>query len=285
MNLTVMQINRQTYEEFFLLYADGELNGTEKKAVEDFVKENPDLSNEFNMIRDTVMHPDDSIIFENKELLYKNEEDDRKIVYMRWFRIGVAAAVMVALTIAGWLFIDERNVMIPPVAIVEKPVKSDSSRDVTTVEPVSEPASPSGNIASNKVRSDEKRTPPVTRKNKQRAVEPVENAQLVVNVPETNVDVRSTENNPAPENNTTMPATVKAETAINEIDVPVQPREMENAEAEEPSTVQYAHSTFDEEPAKNDMIYFANTSLTKKTKLRGVLRKATRYLDRVTSLQ
>jgi hypothetical protein len=82
-----------------------------------------------------------------------------------------------------------------------------------------------------------------------------------------------------------MPATVKAETAINAIDVPVQPREMENAEAEEPSTVQYAHSTFDEEPAKNDMIYFANTSLTKKTKLRGVLRKATRYLDRVTSLQ
>ena len=88
-----MHINRQTYEEFFLLYADGELNGTEKKAVEDFVKENPDLASEFNMIQDTVMRPDDSIIFENKELLYKNEEEDRKIVYMRWLRIGVAAAV------------------------------------------------------------------------------------------------------------------------------------------------------------------------------------------------
>ena len=40
-----MHINRQTYEEFFLLYADGELNGTERKAVEDFVKENPGVYN------------------------------------------------------------------------------------------------------------------------------------------------------------------------------------------------------------------------------------------------
>ncbi len=38
--------------------------------------------------------------------------------------------------------------------------------------------------------------------------------------------------------------------------------------------------------SKNDMIYFfANTSLSKKTKLREVFRKATRILDRVTSVQ
>ena len=87
-----MQINRQSYEEYFLLYADGELNESEQRAVEEFIDQNPDLAGELNIIQETVFKPDGSIIFENKELLLKNESDNRKVFYMSWFRIAAAAA-------------------------------------------------------------------------------------------------------------------------------------------------------------------------------------------------
>ena len=68
-----MQISRQSYVEFFLLYTDGELGADEKRAVEAFVKENPDLEEELVMMQQTVFTPDDSIVFEDKEQLYRKE--------------------------------------------------------------------------------------------------------------------------------------------------------------------------------------------------------------------
>ena len=76
---------------------------------------------------------------------------------------------------------------------------------------------------------------------------------------------------------------VKTDEVKETIEVPVEPRAMEHNAGQPDSDVYYAQSFRQE--SDNDIIYFANTSLTKKTKLRGVLRKATRYLDRVTSLQ
>ena len=81
-----------------------------------------------------------------------------------------------------------------------------------------------------------------------------------------------------------MQDVVKPDGGRETIDVAVEPRAIEiNNDDHAGGDVSYAQS-FSQE-SDDDMIYFANTSLTKKTKLRGVLRKATRYLDRVTSLQ
>ncbi|MEO9144152.1 MAG: hypothetical protein ABI237_01220 [Ginsengibacter sp.] len=68
-----MNINRNNYEEFFLLYADNELSRTEKKVVEIFVHENPDLKEEFFMICATVNTPDEEIKLTDKSFLIKNE--------------------------------------------------------------------------------------------------------------------------------------------------------------------------------------------------------------------
>ena len=81
-----------------------------------------------------------------------------------------------------------------------------------------------------------------------------------------------------------MQDVVKSDVGRETIDVAVEPRAIEiNNDDQPPGQVSYSQS-FSQEP-DDDMIYFANTTLTKKTRLRGVLRKATRYLDRVTSLQ
>ncbi len=64
-----MNINRNNYEEYFLLYADKELSAAEKINVEMFVKDNPDLEEEFLMIQQSVVKPDLSETLEDKSFL------------------------------------------------------------------------------------------------------------------------------------------------------------------------------------------------------------------------
>ena len=68
-----MNINRDNYEEYFLLYADNELSKTEKKVVEIFVQENADLKEEFLMIKLTVNAPEEDVKLTDKSFLIKNE--------------------------------------------------------------------------------------------------------------------------------------------------------------------------------------------------------------------
>ena len=68
-----MNINRYNYEEFFLLYVDGELSVSERKAVEDFVVQNPDLEEELSMLKQSLLKPDHSVMMENKSMLLRNE--------------------------------------------------------------------------------------------------------------------------------------------------------------------------------------------------------------------
>lgn len=63
-----MNINRNNYEEFFLLYVDNELSATERNAVELFVQQNADLQEELNMLQQTVM-PADAVVFDKTNLL------------------------------------------------------------------------------------------------------------------------------------------------------------------------------------------------------------------------
>jgi len=44
-----MIINRHNYEECFILYWDNELSASQRQAVENFVKENQDLQEEFGL--------------------------------------------------------------------------------------------------------------------------------------------------------------------------------------------------------------------------------------------
>lgn len=72
-----MIINRHNYEELFMLYADNELSVADKQAVEQFVAENIDLKAEFNLIQQLILRPEeDSISFDQKELLYKSASDE-----------------------------------------------------------------------------------------------------------------------------------------------------------------------------------------------------------------
>ncbi len=69
-----MRINRQNYEELFLMYVDNELSPGQRLEVEDFIHQNSDLADELNKLKQTVMLPDCSMQFKEKEQLFKKEE-------------------------------------------------------------------------------------------------------------------------------------------------------------------------------------------------------------------
>lgn len=69
-----MIITRNNYEEYFILYMDNELGNEDRRQVELFVKENPDLQQELNLLMQTKMDPDDSFAFTNKEQLHKTPD-------------------------------------------------------------------------------------------------------------------------------------------------------------------------------------------------------------------
>jgi len=65
-------ITRDNYEAFFVMYVDEELNAAEREAVAQFVQQNPDLEEELVMLQQSVLRPDDSIVFEHKENLFRH---------------------------------------------------------------------------------------------------------------------------------------------------------------------------------------------------------------------
>jgi len=94
-------INLSNYQEYFLLYVDEELSATDKASVETFVLKNPELQEEFTLLKQTVL-PKEAIIFTNKEVLYKKEEKRRPIVIgMRW--ASLAAAIMIGIVALVWV--------------------------------------------------------------------------------------------------------------------------------------------------------------------------------------
>lgn len=108
-------IHAGNYQEYFLLYIDGELNEADRQAVETFVLQQPQLQEEFTLLKSTVL-PEETIVFAGKDSLYRTETRRRAIVVsLRW--ASVAAAVMIGV-VAIMMFNKADEVV--PVAIKDK---------------------------------------------------------------------------------------------------------------------------------------------------------------------
>lgn len=68
-------ITRHNYEEYFILYMDNELGSDERRMVEAFVQQHPDLKDELDTLFQYKLTPDTNIVFEGKEELIKTNGD------------------------------------------------------------------------------------------------------------------------------------------------------------------------------------------------------------------
>ncbi|HTJ11205.1 MAG TPA: hypothetical protein VL547_04250 [Dinghuibacter sp.] len=107
-----MNLTRHNYEEYFLLYVDGELAGDDRLAVEAFLQEHPDLGEQMDDLRQTVLSPADDVFTIDKTLLYRPQEEEAgaRIISINRRRLSAAAAaVAIALLATSALWIVRRQ--------------------------------------------------------------------------------------------------------------------------------------------------------------------------------
>jgi len=66
-----MKLNRNNYEEYFILYLDNELDSECRREVEAFAKQNPDLKAELDLLAQSKLAPDEEINFTEKGSLMR----------------------------------------------------------------------------------------------------------------------------------------------------------------------------------------------------------------------
>jgi len=88
-------VNLENYEEYMMMYADGELNEAETKALMDFVAANPELAKELEAYTATKLVPDTTMVYANKDQLMKAPPAGGRTIGMRtWWAYAAAAAVL-----------------------------------------------------------------------------------------------------------------------------------------------------------------------------------------------
>src|SRR5579862_205731 len=100
---TVTNINN--YEDYFVSYVDNELSDVEKNMVDEFVADHPEVKIEFELMLITQVSPDLSVVFPDKNLLYRKPA--KVVVFAPWMRI--AAAVLVILLSGAVLFVERHH--------------------------------------------------------------------------------------------------------------------------------------------------------------------------------
>jgi hypothetical protein len=132
-------INLANCQSYFLSYVDHELSIEESAATEKFVLQHPDVQPAFDSFKKAVL-PIETIVFEDKESLYRKEE---KVVVMRWWRMA-AAAVVIGLGIAIWMVAPTKQTLIgSEIAVNTTPTPSTDNSNLEQAIPVEDNATTS----------------------------------------------------------------------------------------------------------------------------------------------
>ena len=263
-----MLINRNNYEEFFLMYVDGELSAGDRIAVEKFASANPDLQEELNLLKETVLVADNEIVYEHKEELYKEEE--KKVIGFAWWRMAAAVILLFGAGTWGWIYLNKEEMPRPPIATITPANKEELPAPAakTIIEQDDEDATPAISVAPAAQHPLNKADKPISQVQVVEKTTTVVKEEIKLDLP---TDLTTTSIEPPKENI----AIVVTPQKLQEENITEQLMQKEN------KTPSYEYV----DPVDDDMIYVANTSVSKRNKFRGVIRKATRILDRVTSTQ
>lgn len=82
----------ENYEEYMMLYADGELPEAMIKDLLDFITQHPELKSELNAYMATRLQPEMEMVFANKESLLQ-PVPAKKTIAFGWIRYGLAAGL------------------------------------------------------------------------------------------------------------------------------------------------------------------------------------------------
>ncbi len=163
-----ISIDTTNYEEWLLSYTDNELPAEQKIAVEKFITNHPVVKTELEFLQKTKLQPDPAIVFTNKEILYRKEEKV-KVIGIRWQRIAVAAALLLAVSTTALIVLNNKNDKQPDIVSNDGKEKS-IQNDPVIKQPGTQTTSTDQQVADNTTDQIEKKTietnNPIARKEK-----------------------------------------------------------------------------------------------------------------------
>jgi len=98
-------VTQENYEEYIMMYADGELTPAEEAALLAFIATRPELENElaaYNMARFT---PDTTMVFADKKALIKPEPAKQIISFPAWRKYSIAAGIAALIFISFFKYL------------------------------------------------------------------------------------------------------------------------------------------------------------------------------------
>ncbi|GMT45104.1 MAG: hypothetical protein IEMM0006_0936 [bacterium] len=127
---TVGEITEDNFDEYFVLSQDGELTTEGQKSAEAFLQQNPHLQEEFRQLSLAKIIPDETIVFENKELLKQH----RVVPLLRYAGLTIAAVLLLFFGIRFFLSSPGQKIKSRQLAVESIPLKT-TKLPVTEVYP------------------------------------------------------------------------------------------------------------------------------------------------------
>lgn len=98
-------ITISNYEEWLVAYIDNELTPEQRTAVEAFAGQHITVQKELELLQQTKLQPE-TILFPDKESLYRKEEKVRPLV---WWRIAAAAVLLIGISTTAIVMLNNKN--------------------------------------------------------------------------------------------------------------------------------------------------------------------------------
>jgi hypothetical protein len=274
------------YEEWLLLYMDNELTAEQRKIMEQFVATNPLVKKEANLLLRTQLQPE-TIVFANKEVLYRKEEKVRRAL---WWR-AAAAVLILALGITSVIVFNKKeNTGEDEIAATPGNEEKAVKENVVTINPKNNnqevkeenkqiPVPVISNSVQNTVVADKKNNA-IPEKTNDKIITPVKKNEETMAV-----------NNDKPSNNLPQPV-INRISVTNDINTNAVAKNISKEINNDKNLLTNSLVTT-KDPQSSDIktASFSNTddtnfnqSNSKKNKLRGFFRKVTRTFEKRTNI-
>lgn len=274
-------INITNYEEQLLNYIDDEVTAEERKEVERFAIQYSAVKQELALLQKTKLQPEAEVVFPDKSILYRREEKVR-VVSMVWFRVAVAAAIILIAGFATFRLINNNNgIGKPEIVKSDEPQKSPR---------INNPDQSTNNLDQNKkgakadlVKDDEKSTRDQTtdKNNNKSSVDKNNNPKPLIaqrenknKLPEERMIIDQHVNDPN-----------KLNDAIVEADLPNLKKDTRSAQTNQSDVINADFANQDVTLKANPTLYIPGPEEKEGGGIKEFLRKTTRVFERRTRIQ
>ena len=274
-------INITNYEERLLNYIDDEVTADQRKEIERFTAQYSVVKQELSLLQKTKLQPEAEVVFPDKSILYRRDEKVR-VISMTWFRVAVAAAIILIAGFATFRLINSKNGDTSSFAKIDN--TKDQLSDKKTDQSISNPSEKiSKDTKNDLVNTDKKSTneQPTDKKNLKRTDD-----EAVV--PNTLIAKRENKNNlpeerknidQQPDNMNTTGDGIIAEATV------LIKKDDRTAQANQPDAINTGFEKSDVTLKANPTLYIPEQEEREKGGIKEFLRKTTRVFERRTRIQ